>query len=409
MKIRLALILFIFLSSLSSAQKIFQFKTFHEFTAKLDSICNLTDETARSVSVNELWDTLKQHNKIPFASGDSVAFLFRGDANSVSWAGDFNSWDPSKGNFKGTRVGPSNIWRCVKSFPAKARLDYKVIVDGNWKPDPDNHLTQYSGVGSTNSELRMPDWVFSEYAIRNPKIPGGKFGVADSIKSTNLGYTVYYNVYTPADYEKLSDLPVIYITDGQEYSDERLGSMITVLDNLIHQKKIKPIVAVFINPRALPNSAGTNRRISEYTINQKFADFVADELVALIDSKYKTNKSPNARAILGTSLGGINSAYFGFYRSDKFHLIAIHSPAFWFKPEIFDDYTNFPKLPLKIFMSTGTINDTQKEALKMKTIFESKGYPLMYVEVPEGHSWGNWRSLMDEPLIYFFRDTISKE
>jgi enterochelin esterase-like enzyme len=38
----------------------------------------------------------------------------------------------------------------------------------------------------------------------------------------------------------------------------------------------------------------------------------------------------------------------------------------------------------------------------MKTILEAKGYPLQYKEVNEGHSWGNWRALIDEPLIWFF-------
>jgi enterochelin esterase family protein len=38
----------------------------------------------------------------------------------------------------------------------------------------------------------------------------------------------------------------------------------------------------------------------------------------------------------------------------------------------------------------------------MKGILEDKNYPLMYVEVPEGHSWGQWRSQLDDLLIYFF-------
>jgi len=407
MKTKITILFFIFILSVSSGQIYYPFNSFHDFRTKLDSVANITDETQRNNSLGTFWDTLKAHHKIPFTLGDSVVFLYRGNVSSVVWAGDFNGWDPTKGGFTGTKIGLSNIWSCYKSFPTKARLDYKIVLGSNWIMDPDNIFSQYSGVGTTNSELRMPEWVYPEVTINKPGITRGIFSNNFTINSTNLGYTVYYRVYTPYDYETLSNLPVIYVTDGQEYSDERMGSMITVLDNLIYEKKIKPIVAVFIDPRNLSVSEDTNRRMSEYVGNKKFADFVADELVPNIDSRYKTNKSSDARAILGTSLGGINSAYFGAYRNDKFHLIGIHSPAFWYYQQIYNMYSNAAKLPLKIFMSTGTIFDTQDYALQMKSILDSKGYPLMYIEVPEGHSWGNWRSLLDEPLIYFFKDEIS--
>lgn len=54
-------------------------------------------------------------------------------------------------------------------------------------------------------------------------------------------------------------------------------------------------------------------------------------------------------------------------------------------------------------MSTGTIFDTQERARAMRDILTTKGYPLRYVEVNQGHSWGNWRELMDEPLLFFFK------
>ena len=38
----------------------------------------------------------------------------------------------------------------------------------------------------------------------------------------------------------------------------------------------------------------------------------------------------------------------------------------------------------------------------MKQVFEDKGYPLQYLEVNEGHSWGNWRALIDDPLRFFW-------
>ena len=44
-------------------------------------------------------------------------------------------------------------------------------------------------------------------------------------------------------------------------------------------------------------------------------------------------------------------------------------------------------------MSTGTFYDTQPGACRMR---------LRYVEVNEGHSWGNGRALIDDPLRFFW-------
>jgi enterochelin esterase family protein len=65
-------------------------------------------------------------------------------------------------------------------------------------------------------------------------------------------------------------------------------------------------------------------------------------------------------------------------------------------------YENSPTLPLKIFMSTGVISDTEEGARRMKAILEKKEYSFEYREINEGHSWGNWRSMIDDILIYFF-------
>jgi enterochelin esterase family protein len=196
-------------------------------------------------------------------------------------------------------------------------------------------------------------------------------------------------------------LPVIYVTDGQEYADERMGAMIHVLDNLIADKRIKPVIAVFIDSREVGN-ANNNRRMFELPLNDRFVDFITDELIPTIDSSYKTKASADGRAILGTSLGGLNAAYVGLKASDKIQLIGIHSPSFWYRPQIYGMYQDSPTLPLKIFMSTGMISDTEEGALRMKAIMESKEYQLEYRQTNEGHSWGNWRSLIDDILIYFF-------
>jgi enterochelin esterase family protein len=384
----------------------YYFESFSEFKNTLIDLAKTSPETLNGNVYEELLDTLEARNQIPFVFGDSVGFLYYGENSSVSWAGDFNGWNPSSSGYQGTKIGSTNLWFLEKQFPIDARLDYKIVKDGSWILDPRNNYTQMSGFGP-NSELRMPDWVFPEETILQDGVNRGTLSENILIQSTpeNLNYNVQYKVYTPYGYEDLSNLPVIYVTDGHEYADDEKGSMIIVLDNLIHNNQIDPVIAVFIDPRE-PENLNNNRRGDEYTANIDFANFVADELVPEIDANYKTNSSADARAILGTSLGGWNSAYFGYTKSDIFHLIGIHSPAF--DDNIINFYNSSEKLPLKIYMSTGVIYDTEERARAMKTVLDLKSYPLQYREVNEGHSWGNWRALIDEVLIYFFQKKLNR-
>lgn len=373
------------------------FDSYYDFKKTLTKTAALVDPELQQEKVTALWDSLVSNQQIPFVFGDSVALLYKGTAGTVNWAGDFNGWSPT---YTGQRIGESDIWMVEKVYPANARLDYKIVVDGSWKLDPYNSFIQYSGFGP-NSELRMPEWNFPLETKLDPTTPRGVLSENQLIVSSaiNLNYTVQYKVYTPSSYNQLDNLPVIYVTDGHEYADDKLGSMVIVLDNLIYQKKIQPIIAVFVDPRD-PSNLGNNRRMQEYRANQKFANFLGDELVPVVDVTYKTNSSAANRAILGTSLGGWNSAFLGLVRSDVFQLIGIHSPAF--DAAIIQNYSSAEHLPLKIFMSTGLIYDTQNQARAMKSVLEQKGYPVQYVEVNEGHSWGNWRALLEEPLTYFF-------
>ncbi len=376
------------------------FASINEFTKTLSEYALNEDVEQRDSVLKVLFDTLKTEQKIPFAMDDSVVFLYYGkSATSVSWAGDFNGWDNSSADWKGAQIGTSGVWMLKKKFPTDARLDYKVVTNGsNWILDPLNSRVQYSGFGP-NSELRMPAWVYPPETILGEGVNRGTLSDNILIMSTNMAYQIQYRVYLPFNYENLQNLPVVYVADGHEYADDKLGSVKIVADNLTHTGKIEPVIFVFIDPRN-PSNLGENRRATEFRSNPNYVKFVSEELVPQIDATYKTANSANRRCIMGTSYGGWNASYFGVMRSDIFGLLCIHSPAF--DSTIPAAYNAAAKLPLKIYMSTGVINDTQDKALALKAVLDSKGYDYQYKEVNEGHSWGNWRALIDEPLIYFF-------
>lgn len=386
------------------------FATYAAFRDSLDALAAVPEQARRDSLVGVLWAKLRAAEQVPFARGEQVAFLYRGAAREVLWNGDFNGWggDRSVRN-RGERLPGTDLWILEHTFPADARLDYKIVTDGTWRLDPANPHQQLSGFGP-NSELRMPAYEPPPETERLPDVPRGTLTSRTTLASDTLGYEVAYRVYTPAGYagagDELDDLPALYVTDGHEYANERMGSLTVVLDNLIGKGVIEPVLAVFIDPR--DPATGTNRRESQYAADYTpFGAFLADELVPHVDSTYRTDASAGARGILGTSLGGVFSAFVGLEHPDVFSRIGIHSPAFWYDTErnrdaIYQRYEAADTLPLDIFMSTGTIYDTQDGARRMRDLLQAKGYALNYVEVNEGHSWGNWRALLDEPLMQWW-------
>lgn len=353
---------------------------------------------------DSVYDHLAKINSIPFTSGDSVAFLYKGNAERVTWMGDFNGWgsDPTFPN-KGTRLPGTDLWILKSSFPENARLDYKIVVDGQWIQDPANPNYQHSGAdGVANSVLRMPLFKAHPVTIRIHASRKGNLQSGQSIQSKNMGYDIAYRVYVPLipkRFNQVKPLPVLYVTDGSEYADEKLGNMITILDNLIAEKKIEPVVVVFIDQRE-PANQKNNRRMHELTPNKAYATFLIEELIPEVERNFKVDTG--RRGILGTSLGGLTASSLVFTHPQVFRYGGIQSPAYWYWPEIFEQARKLTSKEVRLFITTGTVNDTKKEVEKMKTILTENACTFEFKEVAQGHSWGNWKDLIDDILIYFF-------
>ncbi len=367
-------------------------------------------KTIQSLTDSTQFEKLRVSKLIPLVVQDSVAFLYQGKATSVVWMGDFNGWGYDKSfHNEGSKIPNTNLWILKASFPKNARLDYKILINGNnWILDPENPYQQWSGVGggSPNSELRMPEWKQDIEQKSRTDIPHGVVKSDLLLNSKLLNYQITYSIYLPAGFEKLGKLPVMYVTDGYEYMHPQLGNMITVLDNLIAEKKIKPIAAVFVDHREPVNRAN-NKRMHELAMSNLYFEFFTKELIPEIEKNFPIANDINQRGIMGTSMGGLTATYFAFTKPSFFGLVGIQSPAFWTKPQIYQLCSNSTNpstsnSTIKISMTSGVINDTSKESRKMKDVLEASSCVYHYREVNEGHSWGNWRNLIDDVLIDLF-------
>ena len=92
----------------------------------------------------------------PITWNDSAAFIYKGEASSVIWNGDFNKWgvDTTFLN-KGQRILNSNYWILFAEFPEDARIDYKVIIDREWIIDPFNKHRNIVINSITNTGIKL--------------------------------------------------------------------------------------------------------------------------------------------------------------------------------------------------------------------------------------------------------------
>ena len=380
------------------------YSLFHSKIKSFFDYSTLPDSAQRAKKINELWTSLQTAHQIPIIAEDSVAFLYRGNARTVEWTGDFNAWGYLKNvDNKGKLIPGTDVWMFKAGFPKDTRFDYKILIDGHRQiVDPENEHQQWSGVGggSLNSELRMPNWKEDPVLQVRKDIPHGTVMEEILFSSKTLGYQITYSVYLPANYNTLGKISSLYVTDGYEYILPRLGNMVTILDNLLADKKIKPIVAIFVDHRE-PINRSNNKRMEELAMNPKYLEFFTKEFIPFIESNYHVDSSYTTRAIMGSSMGGLSAAYFAFAQPGIFGMAGIQSPAFWVRPQIYAICNN-PEHPVKVSMTSGLISDASEGSRKMKEILQTNACQYHYLEVNDGHSWGNWRNLIDDVLVDLF-------
>ena len=129
-------------------------------------------------------------------------------------------------------------------------------------------------------------------------------------------------VYTPhTDGTQAHRLGLVLFFDGSQFIDS-MGTT-TLLDNLIADKLIPPVVAAFFD---------SPDRNSEYPPNEKFQRFISSELVPLLRSRFQLSDNPRESVVAGTSYGGLAATYTGFRHPDIFGNVIAQSASFWWFP-----------------------------------------------------------------------------
>lgn len=152
-------------------------------------------------------------------------------------------------------------------------------------------------------------------------------------KSKSLGTDRKVMVYTPPDYEKsTARYPTLYLLHGagsDETSWTQRGQAHVILDNLIADGKLKPMVVVMPFGFAAARAPGAARGDAAENKMQREGftkDFLAD-VIPTIESAFRVYPDRDHRAIAGLSLGGAQALALGLSHTELFSRVAAFSPA----------------------------------------------------------------------------------
>ncbi len=325
-----------------------------------------------------------------------VVFLFCGAAQKVALWSDL----PGVKDSEFTPVPGTNLFYYTRELELDARMDYKFILDdGPWVLDPLNPRSTDGAFGSS-SQCWMPDYVPPDIERRE----GVPHGTVEELpwKSVLLNNARAVKVYLPPGYAEspASRYASLYVHDGFDYLN--FAKIANILDNGIRQRRFPPLIAVLVPPL---------EREKEYDANATFARAIVEELAPQIDGAYRTRSQPQWRAALGASMGGLCAVHLAGSYPEVFGNAAGQSSAFFVETPLVKARLNLdtdaPPKPLRLHLDVGTYEQHYHKDLlsgnrKFSEAIRRKGYPLQYLEVHEGHSWGSWRARIAPALEFFW-------
>jgi enterochelin esterase family protein len=329
--------------------------------------------------------------------GPEISFVvYEPNADKVLLVGEFDDWGRSGPPIAMIRIGGTGIFYHILTLTEPARLEYKFVVNGEWKTDPCCPNSVDNGVGGQNSFFETGDFHEPPELQYVAEIPHGRVEQF-AYESERLANERQVHVYLPAAYGEDPErrFPSFYVHDGGEYLDR--ARMTVVLDNLIHAREIPPLIAVMIDPV---------NRMREYWANDEYAAFLCSEFVPEIDRRYHTMADRKSRGVMGASLGGLISVCIALEYPRVFSKAAGQSSALQLaEDKISSLIAGIKGSPMRFYFDVGKFEPPFIPAnQRFAAVLATKRIPCFYQELPGGHNWTSWRAHLKDLLVFLWNE-----
>jgi enterochelin esterase family protein len=235
------------------------------------------------------------------------------------------------------------------------------------------------------------------------------------------------HVYTPPGYEVSGGrFPVLYLLHGAGDSDNSwstAGRAGFILDNLIAQKRSKPMLVVM--PAGHTRTPADLNPVSS-NANAAFANDFMGSVVPYIERHYRVSTDRASTAIAGLSMGGGQTLDLAASHLEKFGYVGVFSSGLFgvfpvpgrggastvaWTPGSSDwerrnaavlDNAGARKGLRLLWFATGRDDFLVQTTRSTVELFKAHGFTPVYKETDGGHTWLNWRDYLADfaPLLF---------
>lgn len=317
----------------------------------------------------------------PVVEGPIATFLAEsGDPASVPRV--VGDWSDSDEGELLARLGSTRFFFRNVELPRNARLEYVLRLDGRDVLDPLNPRRVAGFGGAVHSEVRMPGYAPVVAEEEDAFVPRGQV-VSFEHRSALLGNTRRVHVYVPAGYDPKGSrrYPEAWLGDGTSYVES--VRVPRLLDRLIAEGRLEPLVAVFVDP--------TERRV-EYMAHAGYRRMMVEELVPRITSEYRVEGRADRRLLAGGSRGGQMAVDLCLAAPEVFGLCGAWAPAI--SPRTAEEILG-PRRSSGRFALLRALFDARfgPDAPALRDALVARGARVAYLEAPQGHTLGAWPDL----------------
>ena len=373
-----------------------------------------------TAALNAFWEEITQQGTPliePIVGDDkhlSVTFLWRGGNEAGNVVVNFTLAGHGSGSEGMHHLAETDIWHISYRVRNDTRESYQFSMSGATLTDP---LNPRKHVFPSDDENQVTGWVSS--VVELPQAPhqpwtAPRSGVSAGQVTLHRLHSDVLNderrvwVYTPSDYQP-EGVPysLLLLLDGWFFV--HVIAAPTILDNLIADGLIPPLVAVMVG------SVFDKTRERDLSCYTPFVDFLTGELIPWAHQKYHITYDPAMTVLVGTSRSGLAAAFAGLRRSDVFgNVLSLSGSLMWTPDDDEEDewlarqYVSSPRLPLRFYLSAGryetlapspeapTLLVTNRH---MRDVLQAKGYSVHYAEFSGGHNPMNWQGTLADGLL----------
>jgi enterochelin esterase-like enzyme len=286
-------------------------------------------------------------------------------------------------------------WKITTDSLSEGFHYYSLLIDGVAIADPASET--FYGMGRMASGIEIPIKGINYYALN--EVPHGDVRIKRYYSTVFNKWRQFY-IYSPPAYDtNVNDkYPVLYILHGGG-EDERgwatQGKTDLILDNLIAEKKAKPMLIVMPDGNVdAPGFGEMSLKMFEAELKQCIIPFVEKNYHAEADSKN--------RALAGLSMGGIQTLYVGINNTNLFSYLGVLSSG-WILPmqsKLADAQYDFMQKNIDMIKSNlkllwigigGKEDIAYNNCQTLLSKLDDMKIKYEYDSYPGGHTWPVWR------------------